>query len=138
MKSWKFSTLALGIIVALGSCLASAQTAATPPMGQGGMNGQQARGHMQWLAQQLNLTDDQKEKLRPIMMKEGMDLKALREDTSISPEDKREKAKAIHDKYRPDIRAILTPEQQQKFDQMKEEGMEKHQGMQGGAMSPPQ
>jgi periplasmic protein CpxP/Spy len=139
MKSWKFSMLALGIIMAVGSWLAFAQTAATPPMSQGnGMQGGQARGQLQWMAQQLNLTDDQKEKLKPILMKEGMEMKTVREDTSMSPDDKHEKMKAIRDKYRPDIRGILTPDQQQKFDQMKEEGMQKHQGMQGGEMSHPQ
>jgi protein CpxP len=88
------------------------------------------------MAQQLNLTEDQKEKLKPILMKEGMDLKQIRDNTSLSPDDKHAQMKAVHDKYRPDIREILTPEQQQKFDQMKEEGMEHHKGMQGGAMKP--
>jgi protein CpxP len=142
MKSCKYLALLCGLTMTLAAAVAFAQTSATPPMGQGGemrngMGGQQARGRLQWMAQQLNLTEDQKEKLRPILMKEGMELKTLRDDTSMSPEDKHEKMKGIHDKYRPDIRAILTPEQQQKFDQMKEEGMERHKEMKGGAMSNP-
>src|SRR5262245_34742069 len=82
----KLSWLGLGTL-ALGATLAFGQTAVTPPMGQGGnMGAQQARGKLQWLAQQLNLTEDQKEKLRPIIMKEGMELKELRDNTSMSQE----------------------------------------------------
>jgi Spy/CpxP family protein refolding chaperone len=141
MKAWKFSAMLFGAIMAVGTMMA-AQEGATPQMGQGMGQGQmsqgQARGRLQWMAQQLNLTDDQKEKLKPILMKEGMDMKQIRDNTSLSPDDKRTQMKAVHDKYRPDIRGILTPEQQQKFDQMKEEGMEHHKGMQGGDMAKPQ
>ena len=36
------------------------------------------------------------------------------------------KMKEIHDKYSPQINAILTPDQQAKWKQMKQEAWEKH------------
>jgi Spy/CpxP family protein refolding chaperone len=71
------------------------------------------------ISTQLNLTEDQKGKLKPILEKELSQLVGLRNDTSMSNDVKQTKAKAIHDSANSQISAILTPEQQQKWDAMK-------------------
>jgi len=76
---------------------------------------------LQQMSQQLNLTEDQKTKLKPILQEEAQKLRELKNDTSSSRQEKMQKAKQIHSEYKPQIDAILTPEQQQRWQQMKQE-----------------
>ena len=80
---------------------------------------------LDWLSQQLNLTDEQKEKLKPILADESRQMKAVRDDTSLTADQKHDKMKQIKASTRPQIEAILTPEQRQKFAQIREEGKER-------------
>jgi hypothetical protein len=52
-----------------------------------------------------------------------------RDDPSLTPEQKAAKKKAIHEATHDQINAVLTPEQQEKFKQMKRESKEKHKEM---------
>lgn len=81
---------------------------------------------LKWLSQQLSLTEDQKKQLKPILAGEFKQMRAVGEDASLTQDQKREKMKQIHEASRPQVQAILTPEQQQKFAQMKEEAKERH------------
>ncbi|HEX7422970.1 MAG TPA: hypothetical protein VF311_03650 [Terriglobales bacterium] len=85
----------------------------------------QMQKHLEWLGQQLNLTDDQKEKLKPILQDQHKQMKAVRDDTALTQDQKHENMKQIHESTHTQIQAILTPEQQEKFKQLKEEGMER-------------
>ena len=53
-------------------------------------------------------------------------MKAVREDSSLSEDQKRTKMKSIHESLHDQINAVLTPEQQAKFKQMQHDQMEKH------------
>lgn len=75
---------------------------------------------LQQLSSELNLTDDQKTQLKPILQDEVGKLKAVRDDSSLSPDQKQAKMKTIHDGAKTQIDAILTPEQQKKLQAMKE------------------
>jgi Spy/CpxP family protein refolding chaperone len=70
------------------------------------------------LSSGLNLTDDQKEKIKPILQGEVDKLQALRGDSSISDEQKESQAKQIHESAHSQIQSVLTPEQEQKLEQM--------------------
>jgi periplasmic protein CpxP/Spy len=61
-------------------------------------------------------------------------MKAVREDSSLSQEQRRTKMNSIHESFHDQINAVLTPEQQAKFEQMRKEQMEKHKGMKEGKM----
>jgi len=63
----------------------------------------------------LHLTDEQKTRLRPILIDESQQLEAVRNDTSLTPEQKIAKANAIREAASPKIKAVLTPEQLQKL-----------------------
>ena len=63
----------------------------------------------------LNLTDEQKAKLRPILAEENQQLETLRSDSSMTQEQKMSKANEIRQTASPKIRAVLTPEQLQKL-----------------------
>jgi len=63
-------------------------------------------------------------------------MKALREDTSIAGSDKRTKMMDIHTASQSKIRALLTPDQQTKFDALQAE-MREHRGNHGGGQGGP-
>jgi Spy/CpxP family protein refolding chaperone len=69
----------------------------------------------------LNLTDEQKAKLRPIIADENQQMEALRNDNSMSQAQKIDKANQIRAQASPKIKAILTPEQLQKLAQMQQD-----------------
>lgn len=77
--------------------------------------------NLQKMATQLNLTDDQKDKIKPLLQEQFQQLKTVHDDTSLSPDQKQAKAKEIHQTYHSQIQAVLTPEQQKKFAAMKEQ-----------------
>jgi periplasmic protein CpxP/Spy len=95
-----------------------------PPEGHQGPHGHGPRGtpqqRLEHLSTQLNLTDDQKAKIKPILEDEDAKMKALWQDTSTQPEDKRGKFMAIHQTSNDQIKSVLTDEQQKKFADMQE------------------
>lgn len=86
----------------------------------------------QFLAERLGLSDEQAEKVRAIRGQQMDDLKAVRDDAALSPEQKREKAQAVNQQANQKIRALLTPEQQPKFDQLVSEMRERGRNFAGG------
>ena len=128
MSKYCWSALTVSIVLATGLFLAG-QTNAAPqksPQGHEAMGASSAEAHLQMLSEKLNLTEDQKAKLKPIFEDQGQQLKAVQDDASLTPEQKAAKKKAIHEKMHDQINTVLTPEQQEKFKEMKREGMEKH------------
>jgi protein CpxP len=79
-------------------------------------------------AKALNLTDDQKAKIREIQRSTWEQLKALKSDQSLTPEARKAKAREIIEAGNAKIREILTPEQQQKFDELMNKIKAKRQG----------
>jgi Spy/CpxP family protein refolding chaperone len=80
-----------------------------------------ARDFLQELSEKLNLTDAQKAAIKPILATEANEIKAVHQDGSLSTEQKQAKIKEIRDNSREKINALLTPEQQKKFAEMKGE-----------------
>jgi Spy/CpxP family protein refolding chaperone len=76
------------------------------------------RGGRPDLAKTLDLTEDQKPKVAAIMKEAGEKRKALREDTSLSQEDKRAKAKALQADTTAQMKAVLTADQFAKYEKM--------------------
>jgi Spy/CpxP family protein refolding chaperone len=75
----------------------------------------------------LNLTDEQKAKLRPIIADENQQMEALRNDNSMSQAQKIDKANQIRARASPKIKAILTPEQLQKLAQLQQDRVRQQQ-----------
>ena len=92
-----------------------------------------ADSKLQQISQQLNLSEDQKTKLKPILQDEVDQLKALKSDTSASSQEKLQKAKDIRASHKQQIDAILTPEQKEKWQQMKQQAVDQ---MKQNATSP--
>jgi periplasmic protein CpxP/Spy len=134
MSKFRWSILPILVVLAAGLTFAqtSQDTQAPAPEKHAGMhhhNEMSADQHLQMLSEKLNLTDDQKAKLKPILQDEIQQIKTVREDSSLSQEQKHAKLESIHESMHDQIHAVLTPEQQAKFKQMRQEQMEKHKGM---------
>jgi len=70
------------------------------------------------MSKQLNLTDDQKAKVKPILEQQHEQMQSLRQDTSLSQQDRRAKFQEIHQNAMSQIRPLLNENQQKKFDKM--------------------
>jgi len=78
-----------------------------------------AMAKAQAIAQQLNLTPQQKEKVLPILAAEAPKVNAIKNDNSFSRVQKMEQVRAIHQQTDPQMKAILSPEQYQKLKQIR-------------------
>ncbi|HWA10595.1 MAG TPA: hypothetical protein VG838_14215 [Opitutaceae bacterium] len=112
-KTWKV-VLAFVVIFMAGTVTGSvialrvARSFMPPQRPPGAVVEQFGAMQLQRLARQLELTDDQKEKIRPIAQKTGDDLRKLSRDSQ----------KETHDviaRMDDQVSALLTPEQQKKF-----------------------
>ena len=137
--SRKFHWSMLTILVVLTAGLLLANQASQAPQAPAASQAQNAMGthpefspeaHLQMLTEKLNLTDDQKAKVKPILESQAQQMKAVHEDASLSQEQRKSKMKAIHESTHDQINAVLTPEQQAKWKQMRQE----HKGMKEGEM----
>jgi Spy/CpxP family protein refolding chaperone len=94
---------------------------------------------LQHMTKALNLTDDQQQKIKPILESQSQQMQTLRQDTTMSQQDKWSKMREIHQTTNDQIKPILTADQQQKWEQMQARHM--GHGMNHGApegAAPPQ
>ena len=89
-----------------------------------GHDAMNADDHLQMLSQKLNLTDDQKAKIKPIIEQHLQDRKAIMSDQSLSPEQKHAKMKASMDKSHSEIEPLLNDTQKKQLAEM----MKEHEG----------
>jgi Spy/CpxP family protein refolding chaperone len=137
---------ALAFIVALSSAAIYAQEPQDQaPSGHMGMHGQPptTEQRLQHMTQQLNLSSEQQQQIKPILESQSQQMQALRQDTSLSQQDRMTKMQSIRQSSSSQIKAVLNPDQQAKFDQMiSRQGRGGPHGGQGappdGAAPPPQ
>jgi Spy/CpxP family protein refolding chaperone len=77
---------------------------------------------LEMLTEKLDLTEAQTAAIKPIFAAEANDIKAVWQDNSLSREQKQSKIAEIRKSSKEKINAILTPEQQAKFAELKEPG----------------
>ncbi len=103
------------LAVAISLTLAQTSTTTTPPpqapaQSQGGSTGNASQDRAQAQGEDenpLNLTDEQRQKLRPIIADETRQMDAARNDSSLTQEQKVTKINQIRDEASPKIKAIL-------------------------------
>ena len=71
------------------------------------------------LTEKLTLTDEQKEKMRPLISEEVKFIHGLRENQDLTEEQRVSKEKAFRDISRPKYKAILSDDQFEKFEKMR-------------------
>ena len=112
------ATLAVAFIVPVASAQ-EANSEARPKAERRGPGGG-GRPMMEEISKELGLSEDQKDKVGAIMRARMEQGRALREDTSLSEEDRRSKMRSIMENSRKEIEALLTPEQKAKYATMQE------------------
>jgi len=75
------------------------------------------------IAQQLNLTPQQKAKILPILADEGPKVQAIKNSNSLSSMQKIQQIRAIHHQTDPQMKAILSPEQYQKLQAIRQQAI---------------
>lgn len=87
---------------------------------EGGKGGGRGRGpSIEMLTEQLGLTKDQAEKLKPAFEAQRAKMEALRNDESLSQEDRRSRMRSIREEGDTAIAAVLTAEQKKKWDELR-------------------
>lgn len=123
MKS-KLPLIAVALALAFPSVRADDNTCPPPPP-PSGEHGPEHKGgqhpRLKFLAEKLGLTEDQKTKIKAILEDEMKAGRAIHEDKALDKKAKWAKMEENRKTHREQIRAVLTPEQQKKFDELKEE-----------------
>ena len=88
----------------------------------------QAHDSIEKVSTDLNLTADQKSKLEPVLTAEIQQVRDLRADTTMTPQQKQAKFQQTMTDMHAKIDAILTPEQKQKLAQMSQQRAQQQQG----------
>jgi Spy/CpxP family protein refolding chaperone len=131
-KTLMIAALAVGGMFATSLAHAQDDATNTPPAKQGMRGG---RGmSLDAVAKRLDLTDDQKDKVKPILEDMQKKMTDLRSDSSTSATDRRSKMKEIRDDATTKLKKILTPEQLTKW----EAGTRRRPAAKPEADNPPQ
>jgi Spy/CpxP family protein refolding chaperone len=85
-------------------------------------------GGFERMAQQLNLSDQQKTQIQGFKQAERQQAASIKDNASLTPEQKREQFKQLRQSTRQQVLGVLTPEQQQQMNALREQ----HKGMRGG------
>jgi Spy/CpxP family protein refolding chaperone len=119
-KTLIIAALVAGSVFAADYSARAQDSTNTPPAGARPPGAPGARGRMNFdnIAKQLNLTDDQKEKAKPVFQDMTQKFTDLRQDSTLSPTDRRAKMKEIRDGADSKFKEIYTPEQYDKWMKM--------------------
>jgi Spy/CpxP family protein refolding chaperone len=114
----------------------SATTVPTQPVKKSRSSGAhkssgRAEAELADLSTSLTLTDDQKAKIKPILDDEHEKIHALKQANTGSTDDQKAKSKAIRNEANSQIRGVLTPDQQTKFQSISKRGHKKAADTQG-------
>ena len=104
--------MSLGLVAALAVPVALAKSQATPPPQAAGKEKGMHGGGLQAAVESLNLTDEQKAKVKDIFADAKIKHQAVSNDASLSEEQKKAKMKELHSATMAKLNEMLTPEQQ--------------------------
>jgi periplasmic protein CpxP/Spy len=137
------SVLATGL--AFTGAVALAQDSSAPPpdasaQGPGGrMGGRQMNpdAELARMTKRYKLSTDQQNQIKPILTDRQQQMQALRQDSSLSRDDRRTKMQSIHSDSNAKIEAVLNDTQKGKFEQDQQQAQQRRQQRmqqdQGGA-----
>jgi Spy/CpxP family protein refolding chaperone len=88
---------------------------------QHGMKGMKEKGDRAEIAKELNLTSDQKEKVKQIQQDTKGKLEALRNESGLSKDQKKAKMREIMDAQQAQMKTVLTAEQLEKMKSLRKD-----------------
>ena len=77
------------------------------------------------MTDELNLTADQQAKIKPLLQDQHDQMQGLMRDTSLSADDRRAKARSVHQTTAAKVREVLNDDQKKKYDAWQQEMREK-------------
>lgn len=104
--------VSLGVAAALAVALAPANSQATPAPQAAAKEMKMHHEGLEAAVQSLNLTDDQKAKVKDIFADAKSKHQAISSDASLSEEQKKAKTKELHSATMAKLNEVLTPDQQ--------------------------
>ena len=104
--------VSLGLVAALAVPVALAKSQATLSAQAEGKEKRMHGGGLQAAVESLNLTDEQKAKVKDIFAEAKTKGQAVSSDTMLSDEQKKAKMKELHSGIMAKLNEVLTPEQQ--------------------------
>ena len=107
-----------------------------PPGGRGGGMMNPAR-RLEMMQKQLNLSPEQSTAIKAIFDDEQTKMEAMRADTTVPREDRRARMMSIHEAEKTKIQAVLTKNQNVKYEEMEARMRERMQQRGGGDGAPP-
>lgn len=127
-----------GLSLAAGTAIAQQELPPPPSAGQqtGPPPGRGPEQRIQRMQRELNLTPDQTEKVRSIFAADRDKFMAIRNDSSLSQEDRRDKMMKLQHEQSDKIKAVLDDSQKAKFDQMQARMRDRMQRSGPGAPPP--
>jgi Spy/CpxP family protein refolding chaperone len=133
LKISKLLVLMLLMIMAIGTIFAQ-QGAGNQASKSGGGQMRHRKHRKPGALRQLDLTEAQRQQLRTIMTDKREKLQALKNDQTLTQEQKKERFRELNKATKEKMSGILTPEQKQKFESMKEKygRMKGHRGKREG------
>src|SRR3954454_10162745 len=125
-----FISAALGAAIIAAGIPAIAQTTTAPATGTTQNDAAKPYGHhgnhgahmREMMIQKLNLSQQQQDQLKPIFEKQREQAKAIKQDTTLTEDQKKQKFQALRQDSQTQVNSVLTPEQQQQWAQMKQQG----------------
>lgn len=119
----KSHTVSIALAAALGGLLVltSSSVAQNTNSTARPRRGPNVEQRVERLSTELKLTDGQKTKVTALFEKEMKQGRELRQDTSLSREERRDKMRAIRQDQIKELKTILTPEQFEKWQQLRQE-----------------
>lgn len=102
----------LGMVAAMSVTVAQAKQAAAPAQAAGNERGGMRGERLQAAVESLNLTDDQKPKVKDIFADAKSKRQAVFSDSSLTDDQKKAKMKELHDGTMSKLNEVLTPDQQ--------------------------
>lgn len=127
MKIDKLSLVVALAVSGLVACatLATAQDSTAP---KGGRRGPSPQQQVERMSTELNLTADQKTKVTSLLEDQAKKARELRQDSNLAQEDRREKMRALREETDKKLKEILTPEQHQKWEKVRQEMRNRRSG----------
>jgi periplasmic protein CpxP/Spy len=124
----RFCAFALSTIFGLGLAMAAPQDQ------NNNGNDQQQQGmrrqapspdrEVKRLAKRLNLTDDQQKQLLPIFTDRQQQFESIRNDNSLTQDQRRTKMRSLREETDTKVKAVLTDSQKQSYEQMQQQARE--------------
>jgi protein CpxP len=107
-------------VLAFAMCMLFVTTLASQAQTQNSAQAQK----LNMVVKQLNLSPEQKIKLMPILEDEAPKVEAIKANTSLTNLQKMERLRALHEQTNPQVQTILSPQQYEQLQQIRQHELE--------------